>query len=382
MSTKSHEVFATWAAPRTALALVLALAAAACAADAAPDDDDLCADGTCDVPDDPAVEMCELRRADAFNANRLAYTPDSLRWSCADSEGVTDEDRGQEYCEYFAIVDVPADRDEIDGEGSGAVVVGRNLGVDSSEGTTPTDVELTPAQIGALEKDASAVAGQCVFTSWNSDITTPLPACADGACPTVAGVTVDPENFRMKFDVNSADAGAVLVDECMTYELRGNSPATPAQLADDFFRGCMLNDQINETSFRKSDSTVCAASMRLRECGCELGLDAADFADALSPTDRRGFPLGTWSGFVLGDEAKTRLPPDCRYVTLGDDSQTVVTCDFTAADLLASAHDPKERCREKYAQNIVVHVPIPVEDIACEPPRNASCPAQPWVLEP
>src|SRR5688572_6858155 len=192
---------------RTRGAIILFGVVVACTSADSPDIDD-CANGHCDLPDDPAEVSCSMRRSDAFNENRYAFDESFLRWSCADVAGVTAEDRGQEYCEYFAIAQLPETE-------TAATVFGKNLGPDSTYGTTPEAVELTPPQIAALEADETAVVGQCVFTSWNSDIPGPVPACDAGECPSVLGVPVDEANFRMTFDVNSADAAQILVEDCL-----------------------------------------------------------------------------------------------------------------------------------------------------------------------
>jgi hypothetical protein len=350
------------------VAFGLALLSVACGAEGAPPDDDpMCTGAKCDVPDDPAALSCERGRGDAFNPNKLAFTTNALRWSCADVPGVTAEDRGQEYCEYFAIVEVPPTSEADDWFET--AVLGRNLGADSSYGTTPLSVELNDYQIEWLEYDESEVVGQCVFTSWNSDFEAPAPACTAASCPEVFGVRATADVFRMGFEVNSTDAAQLLVADCAVDTAGGDD--------DDYLRGCMLNDELNGTAFRKSDSVACAASMRLAECGCQTTTGVA-LDVALAPWERRGFPLGTWSG-------ASQLPASCRYLDLGDGSQTVVTCDLTAADILGSASDPKGRCRDKYADNVVVHVPVPAQAITCsggDSPYTSTCSATPWVVEP
>ncbi|HUS64744.1 MAG TPA: hypothetical protein VMZ28_09395 [Kofleriaceae bacterium] len=350
--------------------LAVLLVGPGCAGDGAGDDDPDCTGAKCDIPDGPDEELCSLRRADAFNQNQRAFTTDFLRWSCNDVDGVTWEDRGQEYCEYFAIAQLPPA--ESGGETPAPAVLGRNLGADYTLGTTETALELTYDQMTALEADADAVVAQCVFTSWNSDIPGPVPACTEEYCPDVLGVPVREDDFRMKFDVNSMDAAQLLVEDC--------SVATRTGEEDDFTRACMLNAEINDTAFRKSDTTVCAAVVRLSECQCSVP-DGATLPELISSPDERGFPLGTWSG-------STELPAGCRYAELGDDSHTVVTCDLTATDVLDWKMDLKGRCQTKYADNVVVHVPMPAaDDVTCAPEQSESeyadtCSATPWVVEP
>jgi hypothetical protein len=126
--------------------------------------------------------------------------------------------------------------------------------------------------------------------------------------------------------------------------------------------------------------------MRMSECGCGVkGAGSAEEAAAamvpVQPTASgvtlRGFPLGTWSG-------AHQLPAGCAYAETGDDSQTIVTCNLTASDLIGSANDPKGRCREKYGDNVVVHVPIDPSAISCGTPPDGpyagTCDADPWAL--
>ena len=345
-----------------------------------------CADGRCDLPDDPDDVLCAERRAEAFDPQRPAFLDGFLRWSCLDAEGVTEADRGQEYCEAFAIVELPG--------AEGAVSIhGRNLGPDSSYGTTPVEVQVDEEARAALAADPQAVVGQCVFSSWNSDIDHAVAGCELGAdapgCPRIMGLPVTAKHFRMTFDKNSDEAAELLVEDCLLTEASPGEPGVPGDPNhDDFLRGCLLNASINDTAFSKADSIICPATMRLGECGCYPSTfdQGVDFSELLSPSDRRGFPLGSWSGFVFGSEAETVLPDGCRYVELGDESQTLVSCDLKAGDVLAHASDVRGRCDEKFADFVVVYVAVPGAEISCFPeeapgPYADRCGAQPWVVE-
>lgn len=341
--------------------------------------------------DAAALQHCEARKADAVLSSERAFVDDAIRWACADVEGVNTnmrDDRGQEYCEYYAVVQPPPAVEG--GEPASPVDLGRNTGV----GTTPAGVELTEDQIFALEDEPDAVVGQCVFTSWHSDIDVTLPIC-DAACPelTVAdtatlgswmdgyrglGISLTREMMQMKVGINSNNAAVDLVNRCIPGVTAGDPANADDPLHDDYIRGCWGSYELFKTEWRRSDPTICAASMRLGECGCGVDTDADGVADitdpmaiaqALVPAPRgddvplRGFRLGTWSG-------ASELPSGCRYVDTGDDSQTLVGCDLTAADLLASSSDPKNRCREKYGNNVVVHIPVPSAAVVCNPPTD------------
>lgn len=372
--------------PRLALA-GLALLAACGTGD---EDGPTCDDAKCDTPGEQDPELtgdealCEARRAEAFHDGQGAFVADALRWSCNDAPGIRGAERGQEYCEYFAILQLPP-RDA-GGELPGPLSVGRNLGPDSSYGTTEVSVDLSFHQLEVLEEDESAIVGHCVFSSWNADIDTPVADCEAperryGTCPEVLGVPLTASAFRMTFDVNSAEAAELLVEDCLVWPEGGDPDDDADPLHDDFTRGCLMNADINDTAFRKSDSTVCASAMRLAECNCWPATGEDDFPLLISPRERRGFPLGTWS-----DPAG--LPAGCRHVDLGDGSQTVVTCDLSAADVLNYSLDPVARCRNKYADNVVVHVPLPpASAIECVPAESESpyadgCEGTPWLLTP
>ena len=120
-----------------------------------------------------------------------------------------------------------------------------------------------------------------------------------------------------------------------------------------------------------------SAVARIAECGCD-SVDGTDLRDLLSPWQRRGFPLGTWTG---ADD----LPTGCRYLDIGDDSRVLVACSLTGADLLRGSDDVKEVCREKYAPNVVVHVPIDPDALTCDaefrhPDYGHDCEMEPWVV--
>ena len=324
------------------------------------------------------VEVCEQRRDEAFNPNRTAFSTDVLRWSCADVPGTPADERGQEYCEYFAMVQLPgAPAPEL----LGLIEVLADSTDDDPQQTqpTPSGLELSDDEIAALEADPYAEAGRCVFTSWNADV----DAC-QGACnpeQEVYGISLtDTEVFRMKFEANTYNAAEELVADCMEYLPGEGDPDDPDDLYhDDFMRACELNSVINETEYRKSDNTVCASALRLAECGCYLTL-RVDLPSGLSQKGKLGFPLGGWAG-------QDTLPAGCRYESVTAGSKQVVTCELTAVEVLDNASELKSYCAERYADDVVVHVPVPAAAVRCEPSPEqdtyaSTCSEEPWNLQP
>ena len=380
--------------------LLLAAAAALVLTTACANDDPTtqtdCSGGKCDTPGGkaPAEEQCEDRRQDVIGSAQATFVETAIRWACSDVQGVNTvgrDDRGQEYCEYYAIVQPPPVA-EGDTDLPPALQLGRLLGndEDQSDGnTTGLALELTEDQTFWLEDNPDEVVGSCVFHSWHADIEPNYPACDDPAeCPDVHGFELNARNFRMKVGFNSNSAAAALVRDCLQTGQVPSADDSEDPLNSEFYRGCLITADLYGTQWRRSDPAVCAAAMRLVECGCGLP-DDADVPTALVPTQPqrdeegkdiitlRGFPLGTWSGL-------TELPQGCKYGPTGDDSQTLVLCDLTAADLLVSLDDPKGKCQEKYGDNVVVHVPIPQNVITCEPPEGGpnseTCGDTPWVV--
>jgi hypothetical protein len=358
-----------------------------------------CLSAKCDTPGGPADKQCEARQAEVLNSSQRGFTPTDIRWACADVEGVNAvnrDDRGQEYCEYFALFQPPT----LDGgDRPDAVDLGRTLGNGSTtehgvcaEGESGDDcrVTLSEDQLFWLEDNPSEIVGACVFTTWHADVKDDI---CDGECTAeqqVYGFPFTAENFRMKVSFNSNRAAADLVQRC--YDPSGNDkvPEDWANVDDPytepFFRGCMEVQDHFGTGWRRSDPSVCAVSNRLRECGCAApgvtnGTELGDAVVPPQPRDgqsgevtKRGFDIATWDN-------RDGLPPGCRYGNFGDGSKTLALCDLTAADVLASRSDPKEACRAAYGNNIVVHVPLPASAITCNPPEGplgAGCGELPW----
>ncbi len=159
-------------------------------------------------------------------------------------------------------------------------------------------------------------------------------------------------------------------------------------LEDGFLRGCYLADDLYSTGWRFSDSSICAAGVRLAECGCGVSgatsleeaveslIPAPEAQIASGEISLRGFPLGGWSGLES-------LPSGCSYLETGDDGKTLVTCELYASDVLDNLQDLKGMCRKRYGDNVVVHVPIAQDQISCTPPaegRYNTCSETPWVL--
>lgn len=371
----------------------------------ASSDSDDCVGAKCDTPSDTSSDPdanCSLRQSEALHSSTRAFSREYVRWPCADVEGVGTsqfDDRGQEYCEYFAVF---APRGAEFGAIS-PVALGRRRSNDRADVTPnalcrPGDdpaqcgATLTQAQLDALEDTPDAVVGSCVFSSWHSDVPGPLPSCETGSCPTIHGFALDEDFARMKLETNSNQTASDVVQTCAEMAVRGLSVPEDVELgtpgdpyAEPFYRGCRLT-AFFDLEWRRSDPAICAAVNRMVECGCSIpDVELEEIGTRVVPPQPRVAKSSsdiTFRGFGLGSfDGPSDLPAGCRYADTGDDSQVLVQCDLLASDVLANLGDPKHACRETYGHQIVAHAPIPVEDVTCTTPSTelaAGCGDTPW----
>lgn len=415
---------------KPAIATILLLAA--CSGSTATRDE--CDNGKCDTPGGTVEEQCTNSRVNAMDERRPHFTPAGVRWSCRDVNGVTadgndQDDRGQEYCEYFTMLHTegipalilddakqPVFCDESTPCATGscdtsifscvtsttvdtskpADILGKN--VDGGQ-VTPLDPVLSAGQLEWLSQNPNQKVGECVFTSWHADIDR-APTSAE----TIGGYRLDATTpgtsnplFRMEVGFNSNGAAQALINDCLT--------PGKAEIEDSYMRACTFCGDAQCVPWRKSDPSVCTMAMRIAECGCQVDIkeptggtrtldlskdeDLALAKELFVPQSRRGFTLGTWDG--MG-----QLPTGCRYVKMGDSTtvtvngvsvedpnadQTIVACDLQASQITAAtAKDPKEACRQAYGEEVVVHVRAPDPALAtlrCDTTKP-SCEGVPW----
>lgn len=308
-----------------------------------------------------------------------------VRWQCGDRPGVDGAaDRGQEYCEYFAL--------------NGGKRVENFSDVDQSQPL------------------------YCFFTSVYSDVTddTALDAklATELAKPENAGAPIDKELIRMKGPFNSRGAATTLVVDAMNAPRDQNderqaacflasidpankanaeklkeacrgksltsqsawSKATklgakiPKSTASNYQNykdlvACMAVDNLEHggVDWRMSDPHIAQVTVRANdECGCTYSA----LPDAL-----QGFLQGTWS-------SKDALPPGCRRVEVdGEGFQQMTLCEVTASELsdLETSLDYSENlqayCNERYGKDIVLTAPLRAVEAAgsCSKTSGAFC---------
>lgn len=360
---------------------------------------------------------CQIDDVEAWNAGDFGST------SCVQvaASGGGGDDRGQEYCEYFAIIDGSRIAPDADDASSWreTVTLGRTTGSSNGAPYNFDFGDLGGEQLLWLEdeEDPDAAIGACVFTSWHWDTTAPSRGAGSYD---IHGVEVSFDNFRMHGRFNNNGAARKLVFDGLagiaTAAERRREGGQPAA-EHPFWAACMgMVDCPRQgtncgggVEWRVSDPTIAAATALLSECGCFVELpdgtritDAQQIAGAVVPEGGeypvpiefagetldflRGFRIGTWND-------PNGLPAGCRYIEHDADSEqglvdthTLVACDIRASDLAntTNASELKEFCRRTYGDDVIVHVPLPAELIKCEPPEGSSPYCQglaPWSMD-
>lgn len=386
----------------------LALALGACGGnqDGGKDGDPtVCVGAKCDTPQadntEERTQQCLDRQDEVLESSKRAFTEDFVRWSCGDVEGVNtknQDDRGQEYCEYFAIVDLPG-HDAIDlgrrrsNEGKDVTASGICVEGEKAFSEAAADncaFEITEDDLFDLEDNADAVVGQCIFTSWMSDVPGPLPCDKGSGCTDdVLGFPVNAEYFQMKLETNSNATASSLVQACSEMRAKESFLAPVPDFAnpDDefhspFFRGCWMAGAFG-LAWRRSDPAICAVANRLIECGCEIaGVDRENIgATVVPPEPGPDGTVGSYGPQLGSFEDPDAPPPGCQYVRVGGDHRVVMACDLTAADVVGNLSDPKEACRQIYGNNVIVHARVPTDVISCSNPGTQlaqGCGEMPW----
>lgn len=291
-----------------------------------------------------------------------------VRWQCGDRPGVDGaDDRGQEYCEYFAMsngkrVDLLADADP------GAPL-------------------------------------SCFFTSVYMDVAPGMARdeylAAELAKPENMGVDVDPKLVRMKGQFNSRGAATTLVVDAMDVKTAQNDqrqaacflasidPANKgnAEALKDACRGVKLTVRSAWEKAQKlgakvpsagdanyemyKDTVACMSVGRLEHGGVDWRMSDPHIAQVVVrandecgctysalPDELEGFLQGSWS-------SPDTLPAGCRRVQVdGQPYQHMTICDVSEAERsdLETSLDYSENlqsyCNERFGKDIVLTAPL------------------------
>jgi hypothetical protein len=310
-----------------------------------------------------------------------------VRWQCGDRPGVDGaEDRGQEYCEYFAL---------------------------SNGKRADTYADIDPA-----------APLYCFFTSVYMDVTddTVLDAklAKELAKKENANAPISKDLIRMKGQFNSRGAATTLVVDAMNAPkdvnderqaacfLASTDPANSAN-AEKLRTACRGQDLSNKTAWSKvtklgvkipttkaanyqtyKDLVACMAVDNLEHGGVDWRMsdphiaqvtvranDECGCAYTALPDALPGFLQGTWS-------SKDALPPGCRRVKVdGQDYAQMTLCEVPASERsdLETSLDYSENiqafCNERYGKDIVLTAPLRAVETAgsCSKKTSEFCKA-------
>lgn len=311
------------------------------------------------------VRVCETRKRDLTNGE--AFGADSIRWSCADVAGINTfnkDDRGTEYCEYFAYVMPGAVYPDF---GDGVGIFGKITAKREKIALSFEEVfgiDLSTDDLGFdFEDNPDTIVGQCVFTAWNGDDA--LESCNSTDCTTKldvngsvvesgVGLDVTFDQLSLSDPLNRTDSARELIDDCgVNRSDKSSIIESSCQSLEDMNRFEQPNTRW--LPYSKGNAALCSAASSLETCGCEA--TEGTMAEALIPSD--SLKLETWE--------PGKLPAHCK----AEADSSVVTCDITAWDVMQSQGDVKNFCREAYGHNIVVRVPVP--ETSCSADEIAAC---------
>jgi hypothetical protein len=323
-----------------------------------------------------------------------------LRWDCADVRGVTNPDRGQEYCEYQAVAN------------------GKEI-TQASQLQTGAKLSCLFTSVYSDVKDGDSKAATA---KWRDTVATAL------ATPENLGVTVDSKLAIMNLGFNSRGAADALIETCRdtakstplddksadvrlaaafqavqaggehaqeitnlaktasgcSKDSGGNITKCKADLSQEAtfakitalgvkvaqpgdanyerqrdIAACLRVDaevspgQTNGVPWRNSDPNICGrVSRATSECGTVWPDGALDAV----PGGFDGFLFTGWTG---------TLPAGCRFMKMdGKDYSNVVICDATEQQTnslrfsQSFAHDVQAFCHDTFAQNIAMVAPL------------------------
>lgn len=291
-----------------------------------------------------------------------------VRWQCGDRPGVDGAaDRGQEYCEYFAM--------------------SKGKRVDT---------------FAAADPNAKLY---CFFTSVYQDVASGTSRdkklAQELSKAENMGVTVDQSLIRMKGQFNSRGAATTLVVDAMDVGVDKNDqrqaacflasidPANSAN-SEKLIAACKDKDLSSDSAWSKvtklgakiptstkanydtfKDMTACMSVGRLEHGGVDWRMSDPHISQVVVrandecgctynalPTALEGFLQGTWS-------SKDSLPAGCRRVKVdGKDYQQMTMCEVPEAersDLETSldyAENMQAFCNERFGKDIVLTAPL------------------------
>ena len=324
-----------------------------------------------------------IQRHSGVRAQELA--DGIVRWQCGDRPGVDGAaDRGQEYCEYFALnngkrVDNFSDVDQ----SKPLYCFYTSVYMDVAEGTA-LDASLAaelskPENAGAtVDKDLVRMKGQ--FNSRGAATTLVVDAMnaprdqndeRQAACFLAS---LDPANKANSEKLKEVCRGRSLATKTAwskATKLGAKIPKTTAANYQNYkdLVACMAVDNLEHggVDWRMSDPHIAQVTVRANdECGCTY----TALPDAL-----QGFLQGTWS-------SKDALPPGCRRVKVeGSDFQQMTLCEVTASEVsdLETSLDYQENlqsyCNERFGKDIVLTAPLRAIETAgsCSKTTSAFC---------
>ena len=285
----------------------------------------------------------------------------TIRWNCGDVAGVTDQDRGQEYCEYHAVAGGKVVQ-SIGEVPSGAKIQCVFTGV--YQDMTGKDTKLKTAMadkanLGAKPSETRVVRMEKGFNSRGA-ATALIEDCHDGydqpldeirqaACyqASLVGGTKGKKLDKLCRGQNLADEARW--KKAVALGAKVAVPGDANYEAQRDIAGCVRTHVASPATWRNSDPMICGRVVRATsECSCDYNA---------IPVAVEGFTFTGWTN--------DQLPTGCRYAKVdGAEYKHLVICEASAGeyeDLQTNAEwsgDLQGFCHDRFSTELVMKAPI------------------------
>jgi hypothetical protein len=285
----------------------------------------------------------------------------TIRWNCGDVAGVTDQDRGQEYCEYHAVAGgkvVQSVSEVAAGSKVQCVFTGvykdtsgkdtklkSAMALKTNMGMKPTETKIVRMEKGFNSRGAATA----LVTDCHDAYEQPLDEIRQAACyqaSLVGGTKAkklttlckgqDLSNEERWKKVVALGAKVAVVGDA-SYESQRD------------IAGCLRTHVASPATWRNSDPMICGRVVRAKsECGCDYNA---------IPSAVDGFTFTGWTN--------DQLPTGCRYAKVDSlDYKHIVICEVSEGeyeDLQTNGDwnaDLQGFCHGRFSTELVMKAPI------------------------
>jgi hypothetical protein len=284
-----------------------------------------------------------------------------IRWGCGDVPGVTNDDLGQEYCEYQAVQDgaIKKKPTEISPTGGPVSCVFTSVFTGAGQDTMLKAAMAAPENLGTPALSSQIVQMKKGFNSRGA-ATTLIRDCANASSSGLDGRLRVAACYQA-YSKATGEAQAQLATVCkgnLTVQANWDQAvALGVKIAAANEEGFEQQRDISSCMavrnaglpWRNSDPMICSRTARsTNECGCKWNP---------VPSDLMGIPFVGW--------VDDQLPTGCRPAKVnGQDYPFITICEVTAQEIADLPLNPLYAgnignfCHDRFAMDLVMKLPL------------------------